>query len=217
MDKIVIIGSPGAGKSVLARDLGKILDIEVFHLDRYFWQPGWKEHPRETRLLIQQELLQGKDQWLIEGTYLGSSDDRLNAADTIIFLDMPCLQCLWRIFKRHIQYRNRSRPDIPDGCTDRLTVTRILKVLVFPFRGRNHFLAKMRDIRAREMHQPGKKTILTYRSSEQARNFLLKLQAARSSEKRTCPCHEHECRCAEKPAPMATPETLFFAGRPNRI
>jgi len=57
MDKIVIIGSPGAGKSTLARDLGFLLQINVVHLDRIFWKPGWKEKPRDARIEILQELV----------------------------------------------------------------------------------------------------------------------------------------------------------------
>jgi adenylate kinase family enzyme len=84
MNKIVIIGSPAAGKSTLARNLGRILHINVVHLDRVFWEPGWKEKPKDTRIDILQEIVREK-QWIIEGTYLGTSESRLNAADTIIF------------------------------------------------------------------------------------------------------------------------------------
>ncbi|WP_369974648.1 hypothetical protein [Paraliobacillus sp. X-1268] len=41
MRKIMIIGSGGSGKSTLAKTLGEILDIPVYHLDAYFWKPGW--------------------------------------------------------------------------------------------------------------------------------------------------------------------------------
>ncbi len=52
MKKIVIIGSAGAGKSTLARELGKILGIEVVHLDLYFWRSDWHEIPRNERVKI---------------------------------------------------------------------------------------------------------------------------------------------------------------------
>ena len=188
MKKIVIIGSPGAGKSTFAQKLGDLLKIEVFHLDRYFWQAGWKEYPRDTRIEIQQQLVRGKDRWIIEGTYLSSSDSRLNAADTIIFLDMPRLLCLWQAVKRHIAYRGCSRPDIPDGCTDKLSLLYILKVLVFPHRDRNSLLAKLKEIRLLEANEPEKKTILTYRSSKELEDFLRRLSAQQQKEH---VCEEH--------------------------
>ena len=72
MNRIVIIGSPGSGKSTLARKLGRKLQIQVVHLDRIFWQPGWKEKPRNRRIEILQERIREK-KWIIEGTYLDSS------------------------------------------------------------------------------------------------------------------------------------------------
>src|SRR6266567_7280503 len=142
MDKIVIIGSPAAGKSTLARDLGRILHINVVHLERVFWEPGWKEKPRDTRIDILQEIVREK-QWIIEGTYLGSSEPRLKAADTIIFLDTPTLVCFKQILKRHREYRGCSRRDIPEGCKDKPNLIRILKVLVFPFRGKRTLKQKL--------------------------------------------------------------------------
>jgi adenylate kinase family enzyme len=60
MEKIVIIGSPGAGKSTLTRKLVRKLHIKAVHLDRKFWQPGWKEKPRDTRIDILQKARSGK-------------------------------------------------------------------------------------------------------------------------------------------------------------
>src|ERR1700676_832045 len=160
MEKIVIIGSPGAGKSTFAQALGYILHIDVFHLDRYFWQPGWKEYSREARIEIEQQLIRGKDRWIIEGSYLGSSDSRLQAADTIIFLDMPPLLCLYRAVKRYITYQEYTRPDIPEGCKERLSPFYILKILVFPHRGRNLFLAKIEELHVLEADEAERKNIL---------------------------------------------------------
>jgi adenylate kinase family enzyme len=50
MKRIMVIGSGGAGKSTFARQLGEITGIEVFHLDKMFWQPNWTETCREVFL-----------------------------------------------------------------------------------------------------------------------------------------------------------------------
>ncbi|MGI9061138.1 MAG: topology modulation protein [Ktedonobacteraceae bacterium] len=191
MKKIVIIGSPGAGKSTLAQALAHILNIEVFHLDRYFWQYGWKEYPRETRIKIEQQLIGDKDRWIIEGTYFSSSDSRLQAADTIIFLDMPPLFCFWQAVKRHIRYRGCSRPDIPDGCTDRLGLLYILKILVFPRRGKKLLLRKFAEIPLLGIDEPQKKTILTFRSHQELDDFLLKLSSQQQEAQASYEEHGH--------------------------
>lgn len=49
MKKIILIGSGGSGKSLLARQLGNILGIEVYHLDAIFWKPGWVGTPKEEQ------------------------------------------------------------------------------------------------------------------------------------------------------------------------
>jgi adenylate kinase family enzyme len=177
MEKIAIIGSPGSGKSTLARQLGNLLSIEVYHLDRYFWQSGWKEMPRVDRIEILKDFVR-KEQWIIEGTYLSSSEPRLNTADTIIFLDIPFSLCLQHIRHRHNEYKGQSRPDLPDGCSDNYNLFRILKVLVFPLRGRITLKQKLRKYKS--------KKILWLRSGKEVEVFLAQ-QARVAGDKRTSP------------------------------
>ena len=163
MDKIAIIGSPGAGKSTLAQQLGKSLNIEIIHLDRYFWRPEWREKPRDARIEILKGLVR-KERWIIEGTYLGASEPRLNAADTIIFLDIPPWLCLHRIRQRHNKYKGQPRPDLPDGCSDHLNLTCVLKVLGFPLRGRSTLKQKLRNYKSKQ--------IIWLRSRKEVEDFL---------------------------------------------
>ncbi len=174
MDKIVIIGSPGAGKSTLARKLGRKLHIKVVHLDRKFWQPGWKEKPRDKRIEILEKLVEVK-QWIIEGTYLGSSEPRLKAADAIIFLDFAPLLCLWRIINRHREYHRHPRHDIPEGCHDKLNLIRILKVLVFPFRGKRTLEKKLSIYHSKQ--------IIRLHSPKEVDDFLAKLEPRSEKER----------------------------------
>jgi adenylate kinase family enzyme len=84
--RIAILGCSGSGKSTLARHLGAILDIEVFHLDTYYWKPNWIEpDPAEFEGVVR-EIIQ-RDTWIIEGNYRITRDARLDASDTIIYLN----------------------------------------------------------------------------------------------------------------------------------
>jgi hypothetical protein len=174
MEKIVIIGSPGAGKSTLARKLKSILKIKVVHLDRIFWRPGWIEKPRDIRIEILDKIVQEK-RWIIEGTYLSLSKPRLDAADTIIFLDIDPLICLRQIFQRHQIYKphpenhGRIRRDIQQGCTDKLTLPFILKVLGFPFQGRRTLKQKL--------HYYKTKQIIWLHTTKEVEDFLAVLES----------------------------------------
>lgn len=184
MKKIVIIGSPGAGKSTLAQELGRVLDIHVYHLDRYFWQPNWKEYPRQDRIEIEQQSILTNPQWIVEGSYFGSSDNRLRAADTIIFLDTPCLQCLYRVIARHIKWHGRTRIDLPDECTDRLDIIRLAKILYFPYKYRKWILTKGKELEQQAKNTSSEKTFKVLTSSKETKKFLKSL-------KQTCLEIEH--------------------------
>ncbi len=120
MDKVVIIGFSGCGKSTLARRLGEILGIEPLHFDTIHWLPGWVESSDEYKIeRVQKEL--EKDRWIIEGSYRRILwKERLDAADTVIFLDFNRFLCLYRVIKRRIMYAGKTRPDMGEGCEEKL-------------------------------------------------------------------------------------------------
>ena len=119
MKRIMIIGCGGSGKSTLATQLGEKLSLPVQHLDRLFWQPGWTEMPKDEWRTVQQKLC-AEPEWIIDGNYGGTMDVRFAAADTIIFLDFSTLTCLLGAFQRFLRFRGRTRPDMTEGCPERL-------------------------------------------------------------------------------------------------
>jgi adenylate kinase family enzyme len=136
IERIVVVGCIGAGKSTLSRRLGTILDLEVIHLDRLWWSDGTYTitgpstvrsrtlSPNAFREL-QRDLVSG-EQWIIDGD-AKALEIRLARADTIIFLDLPILLCAWRVLRRH----GTPRPDYPDGVREswRWTATLIRWIL----------------------------------------------------------------------------------------
>jgi adenylate kinase family enzyme len=119
MRKVLVIGSGGSGKSVFSRRLGDRLGLTVIHLDKEHWRPGWVEPSKEEwRQRVVQ--LVGGESWVMDGNFSGTLDVRLAACDTVIFLDLPRVVCLWRVLKRVAMYRRGGRPDMAEGCRERL-------------------------------------------------------------------------------------------------
>lgn len=118
--KIAIIGCSGSGKTTLANELGRRLMLPVYHLDRYFWLPGWVERDYDQFLKLHAQLC-ARDEWIMDGNQVRTIPHRVVTADVVIFLDMPRRICLWRTFKRWWQGQFKRRADLAEGCNDRLT------------------------------------------------------------------------------------------------
>ena len=119
MKRILIIGSGGAGKSTLARQLGEKTGIEVVHLDKLHWKSGWIEPSKDEWFRIVSDII-AKDLWIIDGNYGGTMRMRIERCDTVIFLDLPRIICVWRALKRFLAYRKGGRPDMTEGCDEKL-------------------------------------------------------------------------------------------------
>lgn len=145
MKRIMLIGSGGAGKSTLAKQLSEKLQINVIHLDTLLWKPNWVGVSREEQIKIQEELVK-EDEWIIDGNYGGTMDIRLDAADTILYLDIPRTTCVYRVFNRMIKYRNRSRPDMRKGCVERIDFQFLKWVWNYPKDKRPAILKKIKAL-----------------------------------------------------------------------
>ena len=118
MERIMIIGCGGAGKSTLARQLGAKLNLPVVHLDKLFWRPGWEQISREEFDRHHREAL-AQEKWIIDGNYDRTMGERAKYCDTIIYLDFSRAACLMGVAKRVLTSYGRVRPDMAEGCPER--------------------------------------------------------------------------------------------------
>lgn len=148
MRRVAILGPPGSGKSTLARLIGDALGVPVVHLDRLFWRPGWVKAPPEEFAAEHNRLVQ-MDGWVIDGNYGATMDARFASADTIVYLDEGALRCTWRILARMWRTRGKARPDLNEGCLERLTwdfVPFVWYTITFNWRKRPKVLSRLEPL-----------------------------------------------------------------------
>ena len=99
--RVFIVGGPGSGKTELARRVGVALGVEPVELDAVAHTTGTsKTRDLASRLGDASRISEGNT-WVAEGIYIAWTDAIANAADLVIWLDLPWRICAYRIVKRH--------------------------------------------------------------------------------------------------------------------
>ncbi|MCD5001398.1 DNA topology modulation protein FlaR [Enterococcus saccharolyticus] len=118
--KIAILGYSGSGKSTLANYISRQLEIPCLHLDTVQFEANWETRPdEEAKAIVHHQLKQ--EQWVIDGNYTRFYQaERLAQADQIILLLFSRWTSLKRIVGRYLKYRGQTRPDMAEGCEEKL-------------------------------------------------------------------------------------------------
>jgi adenylate kinase family enzyme len=164
MKRILILGPGGAGKSTFARQLAKLLKIELIHLDVLYWLPGWQEPSKEEWRKLVAEAVK-RDSWIMDGNYTGSIDIRLPACDTVIFLDAPRLLCIWRVLKRRMLFSRSVRPDMAQGCPEKFDWKFMFYLWGYPEKVKPR-IKKLIDVHCQD------KNVIWLKSQEEVNRFL---------------------------------------------
>ena len=108
MEKVIIIGCPGSGKSTFGRKLERITGLPLYHLDMMFWNEDRTTVPKELFIERLQETM-SNSKWIIDGNYGGSMEMRIKECDTVFFLDYPTEVCIDGVELR----KGKPRSDMP--------------------------------------------------------------------------------------------------------
>ena len=173
MRRVLIIGSAGAGKSTLARRLGEIVGLPVVHLDAHYWKAGWRATPPDEWRQRVSELLRG-DAWIMDGNYGGTLRERVEAADTVILLELSRVLCLFRVVLRSIRHHGRARADLNPECPEQLPDLEFIRWI---WRYPRDSLPRVHEIL--RAHSAGR-TIVTLRSPKEIERYLERLGATRA-------------------------------------
>lgn len=93
MTKIIVIGSPGSGKSSFSRGLRDALGIPLYYLDMVWHKPDGTNVPREEFDARLEEILK-TGRWIIDGNYQRTLETRLEKCDTVFLMDFPVEVCI---------------------------------------------------------------------------------------------------------------------------
>lgn len=160
------MGSPGTGKSTLAKRLHDVLGLPLIHLDQCYWKPNWQKREESEWHEIVANLVKG-DEWIIDGNHRKTFELRLPTADVIIFLDIPRAICCWRVLKRIIK---KNRQDRIEGCEERIDLEFLIWILwKFPQVSKKKILKRLEEVKH-------KKKVFILKSSKDIEEFINSLK-----------------------------------------
>ena len=169
MQRILLIGNAGAGKTTFAKQLAQKLHLPLVHLDNLYWCSNWDHLSRdEFDVILQSEL--EKPQWIIDGNFNRTIPHRLQYCDTVYYFDFPTITCLAGITKRTLTNLGKVRSDMGGNCIEHFDSHKISlyrNVLTFNKQHRKDYY----DLLDHAVHA----NVIIFRNRGQAKDFLSKL------------------------------------------
>lgn len=169
MSKIIVIGCPGAGKSVFSRKLREVTHLPLYHIDMMYHKKDGTHINREQLEEKFKDIFK-KEDWIIDGNYQKTLEMRLKQCDTVYLLDFPTKVCIEGAESRI----GKKRDDLPwiEEKLDEEFKQNIVKFVNEKLPQIYELLNKYKENRK----------IIIFKSREEADNYIIQLE---SKSKRT--------------------------------
>ncbi len=115
MKRIAVFGNAGAGKSTTSQKISVLTGIPLYVLDKIKYSTGGNEIAHENYLSLHAQILD-QEQWIIDGYgCLKTTWERLNKADTLVYIDLPLFVHFFWVGKRFV----KGLFSAPEGWPDK--------------------------------------------------------------------------------------------------
>ena len=172
MQRVLVMGCSGSGKSTFARQLADKLGLPFVSIDQIYWQPGWRE-PKGEEFTAKMTLEAEKPAWVMDGNYTsrGAGELRRARADTIVWFDLPRRVCMLSVIHRSATSYGKVRPEMAPGCPEKFDWVFWRYVWTYRAVQRPKLVAYFSKLRADQR-------LVTLTTRAQATAFLANLKAA---------------------------------------
>lgn len=166
MERVLIIGNCGAGKSTFAKALAQKTGLPLVHLDKLYWHGDWEHLSREEFDAVLQPELE-HPRWIIDGNFSRTLPHRMQYCDTVFYLDIPTLTCLLGLTKRVFSNYGKTREDMGGNCPEYFD-----KQKPALYKGALGFNKRNRKAYYEMLQKAADKKVIIFRSRRQIQKFL---------------------------------------------
>ena len=150
MERICIIGGSGTGKTTLADNLGKKLNLPVYHIDGIHYLKNWEVRDKKERDKIILDII-NKEKWVIDGTYRSTLKERLEKSDFVIYLDYSSIAQIKGVLGRFIKSNGKEKKEIP-GCNEKMDLNFFLWVINWRKNKRKDIIGSLKNVDKTKVH-----------------------------------------------------------------
>ena len=161
MNKIIVIGCPGSGKTTFSEKLRNKTGLPLFYLDAIWHKPDRTHISREEYDARLAEILE-LESWIIDGNYSRTMEQRIISCDTVVLFDLSTEDCLYGAISR----LGKERYDMP-WIDKELDPGLEREIKEFPFKNLPSIYALLEKY--------SNKNIIIFKSREEADRFIFEI------------------------------------------